>query len=27
MPHSVILSDLGLPIPATLTASATVRLQ
>ena len=27
IPHPVILSDLGLPIPATLTATATVRLQ
>jgi len=27
MPHSVILSYLNLPIPATLTATATVRLQ
>jgi Flp pilus assembly protein TadG len=27
IPHTVILSNLGLPIPATLTASARVRLQ
>jgi Flp pilus assembly protein TadG len=27
IPHPVILSNLGLPIPATLTATATVRLQ